>query len=193
MIYRNRVKRVLDFALALVALVVIGVPLLLAIAVVRVSSPGPVFFWQTRVGLEGRTFDIIKLRTMTVNADRLISQTTNCDPEVFPAGRILRRTKIDELPQLFNILKGDMSFVGPRPCLQQTQAEMPDWAKTRFEVRPGITGLAQINGNIALTWPERWKHDLDYVHRLSFPLDCLTILKTILVVVFGEEKFRKTV
>lgn len=193
MIYRNRLKRGLDFALALVAIALFVLPLLVAMAVIRIASPGPVFFMQKRVGLSGRTFRIIKLRTMTVNTERKLIQTTNADPEVFAAGRVLRRLKVDELPQLFNVLNGDMSFVGPRPCLEQTRDEMPDWARQRFRVRPGITGLAQVNGNIALTWPERWEHDIDYVDRVSFCLDIKVVLKTFLVVLLGEDRFRKTI
>lgn len=193
MIYRSHLKRSLDIILALVAIVLLALPLLVAMAVIRMTSPGPLFFMQKRVGLGGRTFRIIKLRTMTVNTERKPTQTTNADPEVFAAGRVLRRLKIDELPQLFNVLNGDMSFVGPRPCLEQTWHEMPDWARRRFDVRPGITGLAQINGNIALTWPERWKHDIEYVDRLSFLLDIKVVLKTILVVLLGEGRFRKAI
>lgn len=193
MIYRSHLKRSLDIILALVAIVLLALPLLVAMAVICMTSPGPVFFMQKRVGLGGRTFRIIKLRTMTVNTKRELTQTTNADPEVFAAGRVLRRLKIDELPQLFNVLRGDMSFVGPRPCLEQTWDEMPDWARRRFDVRPGITGLAQINGNIALTWPERWKHDVEYVDSLSFFLDIKVVFKTFLVVLLGEDRFRKTI
>lgn len=193
MIYRNRLKRMFDFTLALVALVIVGLPLLLAMLVVKLSSPGPVFFLQERIGFGGQSFRILKLRTMTVNRNRMTAQITNSDPEVFPAGKWLRRLKVDELPQLINVLRGDMSFVGPRPCLKQTLDGMPDWARRRFDVRPGITGMAQINGNIALTWQERWKHDVEYVERLSFPRDVMTILKTFQIVVFGEERFKKTI
>lgn len=191
MIYRDHIKRVMDFTFVLLALALLGIPTLISMVVVRLSSPGPIFYYQKRVGLGAETFFIIKLRTMTVNDNRQLEQTTNQDPEVYPAGKILRRLKIDELPQLFNILKGDMSFVGPRPCLEQTRDEMPDWARRRFEVRPGITGLAQINGNIALTWEERWRHDVDYVDRASLMLDVSTCIRTFLVVFFGEERFKK--
>ncbi|PVH27352.1 sugar transferase [Pararhodobacter oceanensis] len=190
MIYRDHIKRALDLTFVLLALAVLGIPILLAMVVVKLCSPGPIFYYQTRVGLGEKPFRILKLRTMTVNPNRVSVQTTNHDPEVYPAGKVLRRLKIDELPQLFNILRGDMSFVGPRPCLVQTRNTMPDWALRRFKVRPGITGLAQVNGNITLTWEERWKHDIEYVDRASLPLDVATCFRTFVVVLFGEERFK---
>lgn len=193
MIYRNGAKRLIDLLFGVNALILFALPILLAIAAVKLSSPGPVFFFQPRVGRNEQIFQICKLRTMSINKEHKLTQTTNADPEVFAAGRVLRRLKIDELPQLLNVLRGDMSFVGPRPCLEQTRDEMPDWARRRFEVRPGMTGLAQTNGNIALTWPERWKHDIEYVDRLSFLLDIKVVLKTFLVVLLGEERFRNSI
>jgi len=190
MTYTKAWKRLLDFVLAMLALVV-ALPLILIVAAgIKISSPGPVFFRQTRVGLHGVNFDILKLRTMGLNPDRELVQTYNNDPEVFPLGRVLRRLKIDELPQILNVLHGDMSLVGPRPCLPQTFEEMPKWARKRSLVRPGLTGLAQINGNVALTWEERWRYDLEYVDSISFLTDIRLIIKTLAVVIFGEEQFR---
>lgn len=191
MIYKKFTKRILDVTIAIIALLICGPLLVLAIAAIRLSSPGPVFFRQQRVGMNGEIFEILKLRTMTVNPQRQVNQTTLSDPEVFAIGRILRRLKIDELPQVINVLLGDMSIVGPRPCLEQTFREMPVWAKRRAEVRPGITGQAQINGNIALTWEERWRHDVDYVDNITTGRDIVIILKTVSVVLFGEENFRR--
>lgn len=193
MMYQSRFKRLLDFTISSVALLVTGLPLLIAMIGVRASSPGPIFFFQERVGLDENSFRIFKLRTMTVNQERQAGQTTNTDPEVFAFGKLLRRFKIDELPQIVNVLKGDMSLVGPRPCMKHTLDEMPDWARARFSVRPGITGLAQINGNVALSWEERWKHDIRYVEAISFAIDMKIILRTILVVVFGEERFQRKI
>lgn len=191
MIYRRVVKRPIDVAASGVALAIAGIPLLLAMLAIRLTSRGPVFFRQTRAGRDGRPFSILKLRTMTVDPARLSVQTRAGDPGVLPVGHILRRLKIDELPQLINVLKGEMSLVGPRPCLEETRDEMPDWARRRFDVRPGITGRAQVNGNIALSWEERWRHDVLYVDTLTFASDLKIIAKTVLVVLLNEERFRK--
>lgn len=109
--------------------------------------------------------------------------------EVTVIGNILRRLKIDELPQIINILIGDMSVVGPRPCLTSQINDFNEDGKMRLLVRPGLTGLAQINGNIYLTWPERWKYDRLYVEKMSFLMDIKVILKTFLIVFLGEQKF----
>ena len=190
MIYRNIIKRLLDLIFSMSALVLFAVPIFLAILAVKLSSSGPAFYFQTRVGRNGNTFRIYKLRTMTVDPTR---QTTNQvgknDSGVFAAGYILRRFKVHEIPQLLNVIRGDMSVVGPRPCLEKTYDDMPGWARRRFEVRPGITGLAQTSGNVVLTWEKRWEQDIQYVDRLTFLLDVHLILKSVLVVIFGEEKF----
>jgi undecaprenyl phosphate N,N'-diacetylbacillosamine 1-phosphate transferase len=183
-------KRIVDFSLALLILA-ITFPLLIISAIgIKISSIGPIVFRQRRVGLHGETFQILKLRTMRLNDMRNLAQTYNNDPEVFPFGRMLRRLKLDELPQVFNVLCGDMSIVGPRPCLPQTFEEMPEWARRRSLVRPGITGMAQVNGNVALTWEERWLFDIKYVESISFFTDIRLIIKTLAVVILGEERYR---
>lgn len=193
MIYcRYGFKRLLDVLLSTSALILLGPLIVIGALAVKASSRGPAFFVQMRVGRQGRLFRILKLRTMPVDPRRKIAQTHNADPDVLPVGRVLRRLKIDELPQILNVLVGDMSIVGPRPCLEQTYSEMPEWARKRFEVRPGITGLAQINGNIALTWEDRWRHDIHYVETCSLLGDLGIVAKTVAVVVVGEERFRKT-
>jgi lipopolysaccharide/colanic/teichoic acid biosynthesis glycosyltransferase len=192
MIYRDLgMKRMLDLLVSTLALAIFGPLIVVGGLAVRLTSRGPVLFRQSRVGKDGRLFEIYKLRTMPVDPGRTLKQTTNADPDVLPVGRILRRLKIDELPQILNVMKGNMSLVGPRPCLQQTLADMPQWARRRFEVRPGITGLAQINGNIALTWEERWRHDVHYVDRCTLLEDLWIIIRTVLVVAAGEERFRR--
>jgi undecaprenyl phosphate N,N'-diacetylbacillosamine 1-phosphate transferase len=124
-----------------------------------------------------------------VNKSRDLSiQTLNSDPEITKVGRIIRRIKIDELPQLINVFLGDMSLVGPRPCLPSLQASFNVNGKKRLEVKPGITGLAQINGNIYLTWEDRWKFDALYVKNQSFFLDFKILLKTVLIVIIGEKR-----
>lgn len=118
-----------------------------------------------------------------------ISEILADHPDVTPVGRLLRRFKVDELPQLFNVIRGDMSLVGPRPCLPETVSEFDCNGEARLAVRPGLTGLAQVNGNVHLSWPERWKYDRYYVENLSIQLDCKILFKTLLVIVFGEQPF----
>lgn len=191
MIYQSYIKRLLDIIVSLLTVILLT-PLFIIVAIsIKLSSKGNIFFKQTRIGLEGKPFKIYKFRTMDVNPKRELNQTTNADPEVFPLGKVLRRLKIDELPQVFNVLKGDMSIIGPRPCLQQTYDEMPAWARKRFNVRPGLSGLAQVNGNITLSWEDRWKYDTSYIKNPSLKKDLAIIGKTFLVVLFGEHKFRR--
>lgn len=188
--YRDHTKRVVDVILSSILLLLSAPVIAAALLLVRTSSAGPVFFTQPRVGKHERVFRIYKIRTMAVDPNRLVSQTRDRDADVLPIGRFLRRFKIDELPQLLNVLKGDMSVIGPRPCLQSTVETMPSQAKRRFELRPGLTGLAQINGNVELSWKDRWVHDVSYVDECSLLLDVQILLKTILVVVAGEGRFR---
>jgi undecaprenyl phosphate N,N'-diacetylbacillosamine 1-phosphate transferase len=189
-IYRRGGKRALDLAFSLIGLAILGPVILLGWLAVKLSSAGPGFLHQTRIGAGERPFRLHKLRTMTVDPGRVLTQTMTKDPDVLPVGRVLRRFKIDELPQFANVLAGEMSFVGPRPCMPVTAEEMPSWARRRFSVRPGMTGLAQVNGNAGLSWEERWRHDVAYVDRYSVELDGEIMLKTLGVVFFGEDCFR---
>lgn len=184
-------KRLTDLIISLFLLILLSPILILCTLFIKLGDKGPIFYKQQRVGLNGCFFEILKFRSMSVNENREIGQTFNTDPEITWIGRLMRRTKIDELPQLINVVKGDMGLVGPRPCLIITYEEMPEWAKERFKVRPGMTGLAQINGNIFLSWEERWKYDIQYVKNLSILNDIKIVFKTILVVIFGEDKFKK--
>lgn len=113
------------------------------------------------------------------------------DFEVTRIGEILRRFKIDELPQIINVFLGDMSLVGPRPCLPRQRAEFNEDGQQRIKVRPGLTGLAQVNGNIYLSWEERWKYDRQYVEKLSFISDIKIVVRTLAILLYGEEKFLK--
>lgn len=191
--YKKYIKRLFDFAVALMALVVFIPVLSLSIIAILTESPGNPFFKQRRVGRGGKVFEIFKLRTMTINPRRQIGQTRGSDSEVLWSGRVLRRFKIDELPQVFNVLKGDMSLVGPRPCLEITFDDMPVWAKQRICTQPGLTGLAQVNGNIELSWEQRWRYDVDYLQKITFANDLLIILKTLLIIVWGEARFRREI
>lgn len=189
--YERVGKVVFDRVFAAVALTILS-PLLLIVAVsIRLETDGGVFFQQQRVGHHRRLFNLYKFRTMTVDGDRVLSQTTGGSAGVTRVGRWLRRLKIDELPQLINVLLGDMSVVGPRPCMESHLATMSELGMKRFGVLPGLTGMAQVNGNIALSWAERHAFDAQYVAKLSFFLDIRLIVKTLLVVVVGEQKFKK--
>jgi lipopolysaccharide/colanic/teichoic acid biosynthesis glycosyltransferase len=185
-IYRNSLKRPLDVALS-IPLVILTSPLLLVAAgIIKLDSRGPILFTQSRVGLAGKAFQIMKLRTMTVEARDLGKQVDLTTPGVTAAGRWLRRFKIDELPQLLNVIRGEMSLVGPRPDLPANVAAYPAFAKARLGVRPGMTGLAQVSGNTALSWEERWELDVSYVRLLSFRLDLTILLRTLRVLAIGE-------
>ncbi len=187
--YALWIKRVVDFLFALTLILITAPLLVVCMILIKATSPGPIFYTQERLGYRGRVFRIYKLRTM-VNCDRSFHvQERRDDPEVTMLGSILRRSKIDELPQLFNVFSGNMSLVGPRPCLEILHEEMPQWARRRFDVRPGMTGLAQINGNTTLSWPERWVFDTHYAETISAAVDLEILLKTVLVVIFGEKKF----
>ena len=186
--YRLIGKRVFDVFVA-APLLLASSPLLLASAVaISITSDGPVLFKQRRVGREGVPFDILKLRTMThtIEERRPTNEVRAGDPEVTPVGNILRRLKIDELPQLWNVLIGDMSLVGPRPALPCQVSAYDETARQRLAVRPGLTGLAQINGNVFLPWEERWKWDTEYVRCVSFALDLRILSRTLAVIVLGE-------
>jgi lipopolysaccharide/colanic/teichoic acid biosynthesis glycosyltransferase len=183
-------KRAADVATAAGALVVLSPLLLLAALAIKLTSRGPLLFTQDRVGRGGRRFRVLKFRTMRggrrPDPEELVPLN---HPEITRVGRLLRRTKIDELPQLLNVLAGDMSIVGPRPTLSEQVEQYDDFERRRLEVRPGCTGLAQVNGNTALPWPERIKWDVFYVDHCSPWLDAWILLKTVAVIVAGERRF----
>jgi lipopolysaccharide/colanic/teichoic acid biosynthesis glycosyltransferase len=181
----DTLKRALDLIAALAALTLMW-PLFALLAVyVRWRSPGPAFFSQERIGLDGRPFRLWKFRTMHVRtASSLESDvTTRDDPRIYAGGRWLRKLKFDELPQLWNVANGTMSMVGPRPTVASDYARMSPWQRQRCLVRPGITGLAQIRGNSALSWPQRIEWDLHYMQRRTFSLDLAILAETVWQVV----------
>jgi len=184
-------KRVFDVIVSLIGLT-LSVPLFLLVALlVRLDSRGPVFFVQPRLGRHGRVFLLYKFRTMFDAPRESTHEILPGNPDVTPLGGFLRRFKIDELPQLWNVLRGDMSIVGPRPALPRQAEELDEVGRVRLEVRPGLTGLAQVHGNVYLSWPERWRYDRDYVMRLSAPLDLWILWQTALVALCGERRFYK--
>ncbi|WP_396652833.1 sugar transferase [Microbacterium sp. Marseille-Q6965] len=193
---QNALKRGIDLALALTLILALS-PLMTALAlVVKASSPGPVLFRQERVGHMGKTFLMLKFRSMVADAEerldevRALQDTGNVvmfklrdDPRVTRAGAVMRRYSLDELPQLFNVLAGDMSLVGPRPPLPREVAEYEPHVHRRFLVRPGITGLWQVSGRSTLSWEETVRLDLSYVESWSLSGDLGLLLRTVKVVV----------
>jgi len=174
-------------------------PLLLLIALlIRLDSPGPVLYRQTRVGLNGRRFRFYKFRSMVQGADVLKADLSaqnrmngpvfkmEKDPRVTRVGRLLRKTSLDELPQLFNVLKGDMSLVGPRPNLPEEVAQYKGWQRRRLSMKPGITGLWQVSGRNLIDFNEWMKLDLEYIDSWSLGLDLKILLKTIPTVLRGK-------
>lgn len=182
------VKRIFDVLISLVCLCVLSPVLLVIGLLIKLDSPGPVFFCQQRVGQNGRSFRLYKFRSMedgAVHRGAGLFVEKN-DPRITRVGRVLRRTSLDELPQLFNVLRGELSLVGPRPALPYQVAKYNQRQRRRLAVRPGVTGWAQVNGRNSLTWPQRIELDLWYAENRSFKLDLLILLKTILVLIRGE-------
>ena len=182
MTYPGVVKRWLDVCLASTALIVLS-PLLFCVAtVIKITSHGSVLYKQERVGKHSRPFLIYKFRTMKPFSDQEGMSTKKNDPRITLAGKFLRLMSLDELPQLMNIIKGEMSLVGPRPAtfIQAKNYSKEDWAK-RHQVRPGITGLAQVNGRSSLDFPSRLMYDLRYVESVSFMLDVKISLRTLAI------------
>lgn len=173
------IKRIFDFVFALIAIVALT-PVWVVLAVwIFLSSPGGVFFRQKRTGYRGETFEMLKFRSMYRNDKADEQQSTEGDPRVTPVGRFLRRSSLDELPQLWNVLKGDMSLIGPRPLLPQYLPLYSPGQARRHEVRPGITGWAQCNGRNALTWCRKFEYDVWYVDHISFATDCRIVWSTL--------------
>lgn len=177
--YRNYIKRLLDIICSLLGLIILSPLLLVVIVVMLFANKGAgVFFSQARPGRGEQLFNMYKFKSMTDERDA----TGNLLPDserLTAMGRFIRKTSIDELPQLWNVLRGDMSLVGPRPFLAEYLQLMKPHQRRRYEVRPGITGLAQINGRNKLSYQHRFKYDVWYVDHLSFALDVKIILETI--------------
>jgi len=193
----DKARRTLDLALSLVLLLVLMVPMVLIAAAVRMDSDGPALFRQRRVGRDGRVFTIFKFRTMKPNCDDgrlrdLIARELNGedtseggsfklsdDTRVTRIGSFLRRTSLDELPQILNVVSGNMSLVGPRPCLEWEAAMFPPESRSRFAVRPGITGLWQVSGRSELGTLDMLKLDLQYVRHRTLWMDFIILLRTV--------------
>ncbi|MCA1048630.1 exopolysaccharide biosynthesis polyprenyl glycosylphosphotransferase [Priestia aryabhattai] len=183
-------KTIFDFLIALVGLLITSPILILFIIAIKLESKGPAFFLQERVGAKGELFHVIKLRSMNINAEQNGAQwAIKNDPRVTKVGSFIRRTRIDEIPQLINILKGDMSLIGPRPerliFTEQFDKEIPGF-KNRLIVKPGITGWAQVNGGYEISPSEKLSFDLYYIQNLNFLIDLKIFFKTIKVIFTGD-------
>ncbi|WP_411738692.1 sugar transferase [Peribacillus sp. S4] len=178
-IYRRFVKRAMDFMLSLLAILILSPILLIVAFLVRVKLGSPVLFKQKRPGMNEKIFLMTKFRTMTDERDEN-GELLPDSVRLTKFGRFLRSTSLDELPELFNILKGDMSIIGPRPLLVKYLKYYTEEERIRHSVRPGLSGLAQVNGRNTLDWDSRLATDVEYVKKISFILDVKIILQTLL-------------
>ena len=175
-------KRLIDIICSLIGLILFSPILLVVALLIRINLGSPVFFTQTRLGKDGKEFKMIKVRTMKDSLDKF-GQLLPDEQRLTKFGKILRSTSLDELPELINVLKGDMTLVGPRPLLVEYKELYSERQFRRHEVSPGITGWAQINGRNAISWNERFELDVWYVDNISFLLDMKILVMTILKVI----------
>jgi lipopolysaccharide/colanic/teichoic acid biosynthesis glycosyltransferase len=186
-------KRIFDIVVSAVLIALASPVWLITALAIKLTSPGPIFFIQQRGGRDCRPFNSLKFRSMRSDHrhDPNEMHIPLSHSSITPVGRFLRRTKIDESPQLINVLKGNMSLIGPRPTIMEQVLAYDDVQRRRQDVRPGITGLAQVNGGTAISWEERIKYDVYYVEHMNFWLDFHILLKTLIVVPFGDSYFRR--
>lgn len=187
-------KRIIDISGSIIGLVLLS-PLFVIVAIlIKLDSQGPVFFTQTRGGMNNKHFKIYKFRTMCKNAESMGMgyKTNSSDSRITRIGYFLRKTSIDELPQLFNILKGEMSIVGPRPALTVQTDNYNEYESKRLDVRPGVTGYAQVNGRNSLSWDEKIELDRYYVENFSLFLDIKILFNTVGVILKPNQIYTDT-
>ena len=187
-----KVKRCLDIVLSFLGIVILSPVFLFTAAAIKLDSPGEIIFKQQRIGLNGKVFNIYKFRSMCVGAEKTGTgqYSFKGDPRVTKVGKVIRALSIDELPQFFNILKGEMSIIGPRPTLTYHPWKFEDYTneqKKRFLVRPGVTGLAQINGRKDISWDKRIEYDIEYIENMSFFNDFKIFFKTIIKILMRAD------
>lgn len=185
------IKRIIDFIVSFVILIGLSPFLIIIAFIIKVTSEGPVIFKQKRPGLNQQIFEVYKFRTMKPGSETMIAgkEVLSDDDRVTAIGKYLRRFKVDELPQIINVLKGEMSLVGPRPERVASLKDYTDEISKRLEMVPGMTGLAQVSGNIYLSLKDRYKYDVYYVEQFSIWLDIKIIFRTIGVILYGENKY----
>lgn len=187
-------KRIFDLGVASLILILLC-PLLFTVGcLIILDDRGPVFYRQMRAGIDNKLFTMLKFRSMKVNNIPVaeMGQVISTNPLITRVGKVIRRFKIDELPQLLSVLKGDLSLVGPRPTIPEQAEQYDDFQKMRLRVKPGLTGWAQVNGNINLTWDERIALDIWYIDHWSFSLDLKILFLTIWVILKGEYRNERT-
>jgi undecaprenyl phosphate N,N'-diacetylbacillosamine 1-phosphate transferase len=185
------IKRLIDIIFSLIVFIVL-LPIWIIVAIlIKVTSPGPVFFLQDRPGQYKKIFKVYKFRTMRLGSEKMVKgqEVMKDDDRITSIGKFLRRSKIDEIPQVLNVLKGEMSLVGPRPERIASLEDYDDEISKRLNMRPGMTGLAQVSGNIYLDLQERYRFDVYYVDNYSLWLDIKIIFRTVGVVLFGEDRY----
>lgn len=185
------IKRLLDIVVSLIVLILF-MPLWIFIAIlIKLTSPGQIFFLQERPGLNKKIFKVYKFRTMKLGSEKMVKgqEVMKDDDRITTIGKFLRRSKLDEIPQVINVLKGEMSLVGPRPERVSSLADYNKEISKRLNMNPGLTGLAQVSGNIYLSLENRYKLDLYYVENFSLSLDFKIIIRTVGVVLFGEDRY----
>lgn len=190
--YKNIIKRCLDCLISVLVIIIGALPMLIVAILIKCESQGPAIFKQQRIGKNGKVFNILKFRSMIQNAEHTGSGVYSGagDARVTKIGKFIRATSIDELPQFLNILKGDMSLIGPRPPLTYhpwPYAQYTDEQKRMFELRPGITGWAQINGRKDVEWHKRIELNVWYVDNISFALDCKILFMTVFKVLTNAD------
>ena len=185
-------SRALDVVVASVALVLAAPLLLVALVAIRLESPGSPIYRQRRVGRDGEPFELLKLRTMVAGAERMGAgmAVNQGDPRITRLGAFLRRFSLDELPNLVNVLRGEMAIVGPRPTIQAQVDQYTERQRRRLEVKPGITGWAQVNGRASLPWDERIELDVWYVDHRSLALDLRILARTVRMLATGHGLYK---
>jgi lipopolysaccharide/colanic/teichoic acid biosynthesis glycosyltransferase len=186
------IRRAFDVVVASAVLVVSAPVVLVAIVAIRLESPGHPIYRQRRVGRDGHQFDMLKLRTMVSGAESMGAgmAVNEGDSRITRVGHLLRRLSIDEIPNLVNVLRGEMAIIGPRPTIQVQVAQYTERQRKRLAIRPGITGWAQVNGRAALPWTERIELDLWYIEHRSWRLDLLILWRTLVMLVSGRGLYK---
>jgi len=186
------VRRAIDIVVSALGLLLASPLLALAVLAIRLEGPGPALFRQVRVGKDGELFEMLKLRTMVRDAERTgAGLAINAgDARITRTGRLLRRSSLDELPNLINVLRGEMSLIGPRPTIPSQVAQYTERQRGRLAIRPGITGWAQVHGRASLPWPERIELDLHYVEHRSAALDMRILARTVALVMGGSGLYK---